>query len=152
MDSIQSWALAVCITMVGATVFSMLVPNSNMKKVVTFAINLFFISSLLSPIVIHPPNIDFSATESEIVENSALTQTMQQEVIAMTENELTKELEQLFTQNGYKFNQIAIDINSTDGSIEKVTIDMPISEQINEADIKKLVQNTIGVIPMISYT
>lgn len=152
MDSIQSWALAVCITMVGATIFSMLVPNSNMKKVVTFAINLFFISSLLSPIVISPPNIDFSATESEIVENSALTQTMQQEVITMTENELTKELEQLFTQNGYKFNQIAIDINSTDGSIEKVTIDMPISEQINEADIKKLVQNAIGVIPMISYT
>lgn len=152
MDSIQSWALAVCITMVGATIFSMLVPNSNMKKVVTFAINLFFISSLLSPIVIDPPNIDFSATESEIVENSALTQTMQQEVITITENELTKELEQLFTQNGYKFNQIAIDINSTDGSIEKATIDMPTSELINEADVKKLVQNTIGVIPMVSYT
>ena len=42
MSEIKQWAVNICITLAATAVFSMLVPNGSMEKVLKFTISLFF--------------------------------------------------------------------------------------------------------------
>ena len=61
METIKEWAFTVCITMVGAALFSMLVPKGSMKKTVQFTISLFFLVSIVSPLIQSPLTLDFES-------------------------------------------------------------------------------------------
>lgn len=157
MNSLQSWALSVCVTMVGVGIFSLLVPNSNLKKVVSFTISLFFLSSLLSPLILSMPELDFSAISGEITQNTELEETTRQQVLEQTKDTIAKELGQIFLQNGYKIEALAIDIsnedseNDTDTKI-KVKLTLPKEQKNQEGNIRALVRSSVGVNPEIEYS
>lgn len=154
MNSLQNWALSVCVTMVGVGIFSLLVPNSNLKKVVSFTISLFFLSSLLSPLILSMPELDFSAISSEITQNTELEETTRQQVLEQTKNTIAKELGQIFLQNGYKIESLAIDISNEDsenGNI-KVKLTLPKEQASQEGNIRALVRSSVGVNPEIEYS
>lgn len=154
MNSLQSWALSVCVTMVGVGIFSLLVPNSNLKKVVSFTISLFFLSSLLSPLILSMPELDFSAISGEITQNTELEETTRQQVLEQTKDTIAKELGQIFLQNGYKIEALAIDISNEDsenGNI-KVKLTLPKEQASQEGNIRALVRSSVGVNPEIEYS
>lgn len=154
MNSLQNWALSVCVTMVGVGIFSLLVPNSNLKKVVSFTISLFFLSSLLSPLILSMPELDFSAISSEITQNTELEETTRQQVLEQTKDTIAKELGQIFLQNGYKIESLAIDISNEDsenGNI-KVKLTLPKEQASQEGNIRALVRSSVGVNPEIEYS
>lgn len=154
MNSLQNWALSVCVTMVGVGIFSLLVPNSNLKKVVSFTISLFFLSSLLSPLILSMPELDFSAISSEITQNTELEETTRQQVLEQTKNTIAKELGQIFLQNGYKIESLAIDISNEDsenGNI-KVKLTLPKEQASQEGNIRAVVRSSVGVNPEIEYS
>lgn len=154
MSSLQNWALSVCVTMVGVGIFSLLVPNSNLKKVVSFTISLFFLSSLLSPLIISMPELDFSAISSEITQNTELEETTRQQVLEQTKDTIAKELGQIFLQNGYKIEALAIDISNEDsenGNI-KVKLTLPKEQASQEGNIRAVVRSSVGVNPEIEYS
>lgn len=154
MNSLQNWALSVCVTMVGVGIFSLLVPNSNLKKVVSFTISLFFLSSLLSPLILSMPELDFSAISSEITQNTELEETTRQQVLEQTKNTIAKELGQIFFQNGYKIESLAIDISNEDsenGNI-KVKLTLPKEQASQEGNIRAVVRSSVGVNPEIEYS
>lgn len=154
MNSLQNWALSVCVTMVGVGIFSLLVPNSNLKKVVSFTISLFFLSSLLSPLILSMPELDFSAISSEITQNTELEETTRQQVLEQTKDTIAKELGQIFLQNGYKIESLAIDISNEDsenGNI-KVKLTLPKEQASQEGNIRAVVRSSVGVNPEIEYS
>lgn len=153
MESIQDWAMTVCITMAGASVFSMLVPNSNLKKVVSFTIQLFFLSSLISPLILHPPQLDFTAIYQEAAPTEELEAVVNSQTQNLAEEQLRQQLEQLLSQNGYKIEQIEIHINQTeDNGQTEIILTCDPSEQTRQAELSALIERQIGVSPQILYT
>ena len=61
MSEIKQWAVNICITLAATAVFSMLVPNGSMEKVLKFTISLFFVCCLLTPFLVGLPQIDWEA-------------------------------------------------------------------------------------------
>ena len=55
MSEIKQWAVNICITLAATAVFSMLVPNGSMEKVLKFTISLFFVCCLLTPFLVGLP-------------------------------------------------------------------------------------------------
>ena len=153
MNGLQEWAMTICITLAGAALFSMLVPNSSMKKVATFSINLFLLTSLISPIITEPPEFDFSVITEQPEENEELNQLIDQQVDHQAERILEQNCKQLFEENGTKIDEIQISINRTEEtqSVE-VSIWADSSLQPKQMEMEQLVQSQLGVVPQIIYT
>lgn len=153
MNGLQEWAMTICITLAGAALFSMLVPNSSMKKVATFSINLFLLTSLISPIITSPPEFDFSVISEQPEENEELNQLIDQQVDRQAEIMLEQNCKQLFEENGTKIDQIKISINRTEEtpSVE-VSVWADSSLQSKRMEMEQLIQNQLGVVPQIIYT
>lgn len=154
MHAIQSWALSVCVSMVGAAVFSLLIPNSNLKKVISFTVSLFFLSSLLAPFAMQFREIDISEMTGLVSnEQTALTKQAEEQVIEQTEESIKKQLYYIFEKNGYKVEDISINIDRT--TLEQRSFDIVIfvqkSQASQEKEIMEAVRMYTGVTPQMIY-
>ncbi len=157
MNHLQNWVFSVCVTMVGAGIFSLMSPNSHFKKVMTFTISLFFLSSLLSPFLFSMPDLDLSVVSGQLTQNEELNQKVSDQVVEETKSVLAKQLGQIFQENGYKIDALAIDMNKTDfedagTSSLQVHITLPPEERKAEGNIRALTQSSLGVVPSIEYS
>ena len=144
----QTWALTVCVTMIGGALFSMLVPNNSMQRVVKFTLNLFFISALLSPFITEFPDLDLSFTEQTLAASDELYNLMEEETVNHAERTLEEGLTVVFEQNGYKIEDIAININIEEETTEIIVV-IPQEEQGQIPQIEQLVKNETGILPRI---
>ena len=144
----QSWALAVCATMIGGALFSLLVPNNNLQRVVRFTLSLFFVSALVAPLLTDLPDFDISFTEYTLAANDELGDLIKDEVIEEAETALEEGLTADFEQNGYKMEDIAIHINSEEETTQ-ITIVIPQDEQQQIPQMEQLVLNETGILPKI---
>lgn len=144
----QSWALAVCATMIGGALFSLLVPNNNLKRVVQFTLSLFFVSALVAPFLTELPDVDFSFAEQVLASNDELEGVMETEVIKQAQSSLEQGLMVVFEQNGYKIEDITININSEEETTQ-ITVVIPQEEIQRIPQMEQLVQNETGIIPKI---
>ena len=155
METIQNWAMTVCVTMAGAAVFNMLLPGSGLKKMAMFTINLFFISSLISPLILHPPTFDFDIITSDVTQNEELSTVVDDQVITLAENNLNKEVGQILAQNDFAAEKIETTIHiEADNSISitKLKIWIRREQQSNQSAIAQLVSKEEGVQPEIVLT
>lgn len=155
MESIQNWAMTVCVTMAGAAVFHMLLPGSGLKKMAMFAVNLFFISSLISPLILNPPKFDFDVITSEVTQNEDLDSLVDGQVEALTQKNLDKQVGQLLSQHNYTAEKIETTIHiEADNSISitKLKIWIRREQQSSQSAIEQLVSKEVGVQPEIAYT
>jgi Stage III sporulation protein AF (Spore_III_AF). len=69
MDSIVSWATAICAALVGGGALSLISPSGNLKKSVSFAISLFFLCAIITPFITldFSESLDFSVSQSDEV-------------------------------------------------------------------------------------
>lgn len=144
----QSWALAVCATMIGGALFSLLVPNNNLKRVVQFTLSLFFVSALVAPFLTELPDVDFSFAEQVLASNDELEGVMETEVIKQAQSSLEQGLMVVFEQNGYKIEDITININSEEETTQIIVV-IPQEEIQRIPQMEQLVQNETGIIPKI---
>lgn len=153
MDSIRTWVLTICVTLVGSSLFKMLVPSSEINKMAKFTINLFLISSLVSPILFNSLELDFTIISGEIDNNSNLEAVTDEQVYSQAEKQLKLQLEELFAQNGTKINDIEIDISiSEEVQTVQIALWADSSERINQQKVEELVLDNIGVQPEIIYS
>lgn len=81
MEYIKQYAFSICASALAATLCHMMLPNSNISKVLKTAISVFFLASLLSPFL-----IDFDIL-GEIERYTPITQGSQQEALQEETNE-----------------------------------------------------------------
>ncbi len=146
----QNWAMSICVAMIGGALFSMLVPNGNMKKVLTFTLNLFFISTIAAPILTGITQLDFSSNLKNIIQNDKLSEVSINQTIDLAKKNLETGLKAVFIQNGYKDVDINIDINKENETTE-VCVKIPEDEQYSKKDIEQLVIGEMGIKPEIIY-
>ncbi len=146
----QSWALAVCAAMVGGAVLSMMLPSGNMKRVMSFVLNLFFVCALAAPFLTELPKLDLPELAGQMTENPDLSDAAEEETVALAEQQLEAGLEAVFQQNGYNVLDTNIDID-TETEETSVTVTLAQGEEENAQAIERLVQSELGILPQIVY-
>lgn len=150
MEGIKIIGTSICITLVATTIFSMLVPNSKLDKVLRFAISLFFLTSLISPFT--TAKLDFSIDLSDIESERGQYQ-LQAEVdkqfSALAQKNLENSLGRILQTNGINVEKVVVLINKSDIdniSITKLTVytDGGDNQKINE-----IIKKEVGIMPKI---
>lgn len=146
----QNFILAIAATMIGGSIFAMAMPKGNLKKIMTFTLNLFFISSLLSPFVISAKNIDLGDITSKIMDTQKLDSMVGEQTVTLANENLKRTILILLKENGYKVEELNIEIN-LEGQNTSIEVILNEEERKNEFEIEKLIRSQTGIMPKVVY-
>lgn len=126
MEQIKQWAVNICITLIVTGVFSMLIPQGNMEKVMRFAVSTFFLCCLLLPFFTGLPELEW---EWEIETYSAaadpLESTVKEQLQALSERNVERVVREMLENAGITAEKIEADIHISEEnsvSISRVTV------------------------------
>ncbi|MCL2089600.1 MAG: stage III sporulation protein AF [Oscillospiraceae bacterium] len=151
MDIIREWAFVICITALGASLFSMLAPNSNMEKVMRFTISLFFLSGIISPIASGSVKFDYkSAIEYKQIESykEELAEGVREQYRRMAEGEIVRLIAAAIPpeQAGIKKIEAIVNIDEDNSiSINNITVTIAMDSRYGELDIKQILKRETGL-------
>mgnify|MGYP002524391022 CR=1 FL=1 len=153
MESIQSWAFAVCAAAVCGAVMNMLLPDGSEKRIFKTVLCLFMLCSILSPIL----STDFSdlSTELDFGESSAQNGNITGELLSLSAEEvqstIISDAAAALREKGIAADNISAEVNiSPDGSINISRFSVAVSSG-NPDEIKKIVEQKTGLSPEIEY-
>ncbi|MBR3148800.1 MAG: hypothetical protein IKF64_01400 [Eubacterium sp.] len=140
MDFIKQWCASVCISLIVATVISMLSPRGSMNRFFKMMISVFIFISFLLPLQ------DFNGFEfdfSKIGITNGLAQSQNETVGSMLCTEIIATLE----QNGIEGADVNCDVNyrADSGEIEISDVQIAVSDEYEVNAVKKLVFDELGI-------
>lgn len=155
MEAVRFIGTSICITAVITSIFSMLVPDTRLDKVLKFAISLFFLTGLISPFLSEGLDfhVDLSLQQSS-VQPESMEQAVQSQFSALAQRNLESALTTLLKQEGLPVRKVetTIHIDEQDGiSITKVTVSpgMRITPA-QAAQIQEIVKRETGILPEVT--
>ena len=159
MSALFQWAFALCAAMASIGLCKMLLPNSNMEKTFRFVVSVFFLSSLLSPVVIRFPDLLVDVplhTQAEIEERSnRLDEMARTQALDTARRRLRQIIGEKLSGMGINVHDVAINFTtSAQGEIllESVDITLCISHRYEEAELTKYLENAFGSSVWLHYT
>lgn len=145
----QSFVLSIAVTMVAGSILSMALPKGNMKRVMSFVLNMFFIASLLSPFLLELPKIDLEDAVGEI--NSSEQQTkIEQQTVDLASATLKKSILKVLEENGYNVVDLNIEIN-LEGQNTQAEVILNEEDRKNESKIVELIKEQTAMTPKVEY-
>ena len=152
MDGIVTIGTSICITLVATSIFSMLLPNSQLDKVIKFAISLFFLTSIISPFASTKLNFHLDMDDIDLDMNRTdLQQEVNSQFSTIAGKNLESSIEKMLIYDGIKVEKVSVMINKTDSNdiyISKILI--YINENIDDSTkINRLIEKEVGITPTI---
>lgn len=153
METIRSIGASVCITMIVTGIFSILIPGKAMEKTVQMAVGLFFLASIVLPIA----NGDwkgFMSVQStrEEVSLPDLEQTVEQNMIELTQEQLCEQAKALLGAEGITAKQVSVTVH-IDGdnsiTITEILIVLPKEEVLNFPLAGQVIKDGFQIEPKI---
>lgn len=154
MEAIRNIGISICISMVVTSIFSMLVPDTKMDKVLKFAISLFFLTSIISPFMTNKINftMDFSEV-SKVQSRSNLIDTSNKQFSELAAVNLERSLTKILSSEGVVVQKIVVTINKSetgDISISKLMVYLDETNENRRGDIENIVKREVGITPTIT--
>lgn len=153
MDGIRMIGMSVCVTAAVTALFSMLVPDGKMDKVLKFGISLFFLTGLISPFV--SGKLDFHV-DVDLPTGTATQQNMSRAVesqfTGMAERNLSAAIERLLLREGFNVKKVELRIHIDEQGgvfMEQMQITVPKAESAEVEKIQAVVQREIGFTPEV---
>lgn len=155
MESVRSWALAVCSMCVMGAMLSMIFPKNNSGKLLQMILSVMILCVVFQPIrslgklMLKLDNLSFDET---VFTNQALEDEIQDSAKSVYAGYLEENLKRVLDGSGISYERIAVMMdNSDDGciSIGQVEVIVKNEEKANEEAIKKILRNYIGFEPVV---
>lgn len=155
MELIKNYALSLCMTLIAAGIFSMLIPGKSMEKVLKFAISLFFLSCLALPVL--KGDVTFSFSDDDLPKwdtgyQEELEQKSDESFLKLCETNIAHELRLLLELKEVQSEKIEIDIHIDEDrniTINKCDIYLAKNQDISVGDLSFYLQKETGIKPNI---
>ena len=147
----HKWVLCICVAMICGTIFHMLTPNGNMKKIMKLILNVFLVSSLAMPLIKNFNCLNIITCFSKINKNVQMSECSNNYLNKIDEQNLINALKIVLMKNGYNCVDISIDINKDSPSDTGIYLIIPKYENYDINNIKQVVEKETGLSPKISY-
>ena len=145
------WVIYICISIICGTIFYMLVPGGNMGKTMKLVLNVFLISSLVSPLIKKFNCQDISNCISKIYNSDDINMYYNEYLKKTDQEKLKSALKIVLAKSGYKFLDISIDISKDKSKVKNVYLKMAKDQNYDANQIKQIVQKETGIDPKIIY-
>lgn len=153
MSGIKSVITLMCMVLIITGIFSILVPKSNMDKVIKFVITLFFLSGIVIPIAKGQFDFSFEYSDFKLDKvNASVTDNTKNTITILSEKKLENTSKQILNKNNIECKKVDMDIHILeDDSIDitKFKIYLPRTEQINLKKAQDLILKEVGIKPNI---
>lgn len=153
MESIQSAAYAICLTLIATGVFTMLMPSNNMEKVLKFAVSLFFLSSIVLPFLRGDFHFSLDLSQQEqTVDTQPLEAQTTQSFAKLAEHRLETEAENVLTLQGITPKKVEAAIHIGDDNcitISTLTITLHAADFLQAESVKESIAEEVGLTPEI---
>lgn len=156
MNGIKAVSMTLCYTCVAISMITVLIPQKRTRRVMGFAVGLFFISTFITAIVAQMSEIDFSISDINEIPIPTYNENSSQDTVAqMTADNLTGALNELLNNEGIYPKNIQLSLKISDeGRISVVRAVIYISEKDIDkmTAIKSIVYRNISKEPKIHVT
>lgn len=152
MEKFIMMGMSICITVIITSIFTMIVPDSKLEKVIGFSISLFFLVSIITPFINRDFRIDFKLDEIVFDSKDKFQSDVRNQFLDIACNNLENQLINILVKEELKPNDVKININiQEDNSISIIKAEVFIKEEDKEdaQRIKQLIFNKIGIEPLI---
>ena len=149
MDLIYGFAACLCVTLLGAGAFTLLVPKGSLEGTVKFALSLFLVAGFLLPFFGNAPNWSKLWNSSRWEQPAEdLTELMDDVSLEVTQTMVNEQITLLLKQEGYSPLQVDSRIHTTsEGSIEitELNLWMPGSDKSQGSAIRRILAQQAGL-------
>ena len=146
-----NWAIYICVSIICGTIFYMLVPNGNMEKSMKLVLNVFLVSSLITPLIKNLNYCDIFNCLDKIYNSDEVKMRYSETVKKTDEEKLKSALKIVLAKSGYKFLDINIDISKDNSKVKNVGLKIAKDKNYDINQIKQIVKNETGLDPEIIY-
>lgn len=156
MSGIQAICMTLCYTCVAVSMITVLIPQKRTRRVMSFVVGLFFISTFITAMSAQINTIDLRMPDIHEIPIPTYEETDPQDAVAqMTADHLTQALNELLNNEGIFPKDIRLTLKISDeGRISVVRADIYISEKDKDKtpEIKSIVYRNISKEPEIHVT
>lgn len=154
MDTIRTLGMSLCLTVVITALFSMLIPDTKLDKVLKFAISLFFLTSLVSPFL--SGNLDFHIAvdaSADPPSNTQLEESMAEQFSGLAAQRISAAVEGVLETAGIFAQNVRVETTiSEDGSISisELTVTISPADVDWKMEIIDILRRETGITPVIT--
>lgn len=156
MNGLKAVSLTLCYTCVAVSLITVLIPQKRTRRIMSFVIGLFFISTFITAVSAQVGEIDFDTPDvSEIPIPTYSEQDRQDTVAQMTADNLTQSLKELLHNEGIDPKDIQLTLKISDEgriSVIRAVIYISETERDQTEKIKSIVYRNISKEPEIHVT
>lgn len=101
MDAIKQWAVTCCFAALAAGIANIAIPKGNMEKVCRFAVSLFFMCCVLTPLFsLKGVSLGAAVSSAASMDNSALQKEIQNEKLTAAKENIADQIRSAFVKYG----------------------------------------------------
>ena len=156
MNGIKAVSMTLCYTCVAVSMITVLIPQKRTRRVMGFAVGLFFISTFITALAAQVSEIDLDSPNLSDIPIPTYNEEVSRDTVAqMTADQLTQALNELLNNEGIYPNDIKLTLKISDeGRISVVRAVIYISEKDSKQmpTIKSIVYRNISKEPEIHVT
>ncbi len=148
MADIKVWAMSLCIAAIAGAVIHMLVPNSSLEKMMRLVIAAFFLSCMLSPVLLRIPDLEVTVTQDS---QDALNDTRERLGKAVDDQmaaAMHLKVESLLQNKGIAAENISLEYNTVEKtriSISQIDLFLESEYTVQKGEIEDYISGQTGV-------
>lgn len=149
MDAIRSWAMSVCLAALAAGIAGMLAPKGNLEKIYKFSITLFFLCSILVPLIglrhVRLPTFAVSSADTQTAE---LSQTVADQTLQQVRENVADVARSVCQKQGVTpFSVDVVVQKDASGAYDpqSISLSLQAGDAGKQAEVTSAVQNALGI-------
>ncbi len=158
MSAVREWAFSLCAAMVAAGLVRMLLPKSNLEKMLRMVLSVFFLCCLLSPAVLRAPalmvEIENISREELAIRSEKVTDLARQQTLELARESLHKLVEEKLEQRGIKVHTITINMvtkGQNEMVLESVELLLDSADQDSDQSLAQELGRELGAEVILDY-
>jgi len=155
MEQIKEWAVNVCITLIATGVFSMLIPQGSMEKVMRFGVSTFFLCCLILPFWVGMPSFDWETEVSASIRTEELEEGMEEQMKELSRYNIEQVIDRLLSQEEIQAEKIEADIHISEENrvfINSVTVVLAAEQKDKMSKVKEQIKEQLGIEPKVTFS
>lgn len=149
MTGLQSWAITVCLAALAAGMAGIVAPHGPMEKVYKFAVALFFLCCVLTPLFgLKSIRLSMGNSQFSVSGTSSVTAAVNSQITAQTQQAMTSLVTQTFEKYGTSplSVQVAVTTDSAGTvSVGNVTTVLKKADYSRAESLRRSVENDLGM-------
>ncbi|MFA9380840.1 MAG: hypothetical protein ACERKO_07245 [Acetanaerobacterium sp.] len=155
MTDIKVWAVSLCVAAIAGAIMHMLVPNTSLQKMMRLVIAAFFLSCLISPVLMRLPELEVTVSGDASDSLEQVQSGLLAAVDGQLDSHMKNQVEALLDEMGIDAENISFEYNTADKnriSISQIDVLLVPEYAVREAEIREYISGQTGFQTVVAFT